>query len=106
MTKIVITRASKGSGGFLHTKIFHTFVLRRNVEDKERVETLIMKTHKEWTILRPVRLTNRKRRGQIRALTNPAEFGPGSITRAELGHYICECIRNSLNVHEAPLLLS
>jgi len=97
---------SKGSGGFLHTKIFHPFVLKRNVEDKERAETLIMKTHKDWTILRPVRLTNRKRRGQIRALTNPAEFGPGSITRAEVGHYICDCIRNSLNVHEAPLLLS
>lgn len=97
---------SKGSGGFLHTKILHPFVLKRNVEDKERAETLIMKTHKDWTILRPVRLTNRKRRGQIRALTNPAEYRPGSITRTEVGHYICECIRNGLNVHEAPLLLS
>jgi len=97
---------SKGSGGFLHSKIFHPFVLKRNFEDKERAEMIIMKTHKDWTILRPARLTDRKRRGQIRAVTNPADYGPGSITRTEVGRYICECIRNGLNVHQTPLLMS
>lgn len=97
---------SKGTGGFIHTKILHPFVLKRNYEDKERAESLIMKTHKDWTILRAGRLSNRKRKGQIRTLTNPSDYRPGTITRAEVGHYICECIRNNLNVHQAPLLVS
>ena len=97
---------SRGSGGFLYEKLFYPLVLARNYEDKNRAEALIMKSHKDWTILRPGVLTNRKRKGQIKVLANPQEYRGGSISRADVGHYICECIRNNLNVHQTPVLVS
>lgn len=97
---------SRGSGGFLYENILYPFVLARNYEDKNRAEALIMKSHKDWTILRPGLLTNRKRKGQVRVLVKPSEYRNGSISRADVGQYICECIRNGINVHEAPVLIS
>lgn len=97
---------SKGSGSFLYTNIIHPFVLKRNFEDKDRAESLIMKSHKEWTILRPGLLTNRKRKGRVNALTKRADYRNGSIARADVGAYICECIKNHLNIHETPVLIS
>ena len=97
---------SRGSGGFFYEKIFYPLLLTRNYEDKNRAEALIMKSHKDWTILRPGRLTNRKRKGQLKVLARREEYRNGSISRADVGNYICECIRNNLNVHEAPVLIS
>ncbi len=97
---------SKGHGGFLYEKIFYPLLLKRNYEDKDRAESLIMKTHKDWTILRPGLLTNRKKRGHIKILTKPGDYRNGSISRADVGAYICECIHNTLNIHETPVLIS
>lgn len=97
---------SRGSGGFLYEKIFYPLVLSRNYEDKNRAEALIMKSHKDWTILRPGLLTNRKRKGQINVLVKPSDYRNGAISRADVGQYICECVKNGLNVHETPVLIS
>ena len=97
---------SRGSGGFLYEKIFYPLMLARNYEDKNRAEALIMKSHKDWTILRPGLLTNRKRKGQIQVLVKPSGYHNGSISRADVGQYICECIKNGLNIHETPVLVS
>ena len=97
---------SKGKGGFLHTNIFYPFMLKNNYEDKDRAEALIMKSHKDWTILRPGILTNRSRKGQIKVLAKPTEYRGGSISREDVGNYICECIKNNLNVHQSPVLIS
>jgi len=95
---------SKGKGGFLYS-LFHRLVLRRNYEDKERAEALIMKSHKDWTILRPGRLTNGRRRGSIKVIVNPAEYRGGSISRADVGTYLCTCIKDGLNLHQTPILV-
>ena len=97
---------SRGSGGFFYEKILYPFVLARNYEDKNRAEALIMKSHKDWTILRPGLLTNRKRKGQIQVLVKPSDYRNGSISRADVGQYICETIKNGLNIHETPILIS
>lgn len=97
---------SHGHGGFLYENIFYPLLLRRNYEDKDRAEQLIMKTHKDWTILRPGLLTNRKKKGRVNVLTKQVGYKNGSISRADVGNYICECIRNNLNVHETPVLVS
>ncbi len=97
---------SKGKGGFLHTKIFYPLMLKRDYEDKDRAESLIMKSHKDWTILRPGPLTNHKKRGHVKVLSKPADYRNGSISRADVGNYICDCIHNNLNIHETPVLIS
>jgi hypothetical protein len=97
---------SRGSGGFFFENIAYPFVLARNFEDKNRAEALIMKSHKDWTILRPGKLTNRKRKGQVLALTKSSDYRNGSISRADVGQYICECVKNGLNIHETPVLIS
>ena len=97
---------SRGSGGFIYEKIVYPIVLARNYEDKNRAEALIMKSHKDWTILRPGLLNNRKRKGHVQVLAKPSEYRNGSISRADVGQYICECIRNGINIHEAPVLIS
>jgi putative NADH-flavin reductase len=97
---------SRGSGGFFFEKIVYPFVLARNFEDKNRAEALIMKSHKDWTILRPGKLTNRKRKGQVLALAKTSDYRNGSISRADVGQYICECVKNNLNIHETPVLIS
>jgi uncharacterized protein YbjT (DUF2867 family) len=95
---------TKGKGGFLYS-LFHSLMLKRNYEDKERAEALIMKSHKDWTILRPGRLTKGKRRGKISVIVNPAEYRGGSISRADVGHYLCACIKDGLNMHQLPVLV-
>jgi len=98
---------SKGSGGFLYNWIIHPFVLRRNYADKDRAEALLFKSHKEWTVVRPGILTNRAKAGKkVTALTNPADYRKGSIGRADVGWYICECIERGLHVNETPLLIT
>lgn len=96
---------SRDKGGWLHKHIVFPFILKRNYEDKDRAENLIMKSHKDWTILRPGFLTNGARRGSIRVLLSPAEYRGGFISRADVGHYICECIRGNLNIHKTPALI-
>jgi putative NADH-flavin reductase len=95
---------SKGHGGFIYNNVFYPFFLKRNYEDKDRAETLIMKTHKDWTILRPGILNNRRRKGKIRAISDPRDYRLGRISRAEVGAYICDCVQGNLHIHQAAVL--
>jgi len=95
---------SKGKGGFLYN-LFHSLVLKRNYEDKERAEALIMKSHKDWTILRPGRLTNGPRKGNVKAIVNPADYRGGSISRADVGAFLIGCLRDGSHLHQAPVLI-
>jgi uncharacterized protein YbjT (DUF2867 family) len=95
---------SRGRGGWFYN-LFHSLMLKRNYEDKDRAEALIMKSHKDWTILRPGRLTNGRRRGGIKVIVNPAEYRGGSISRADVGTYLCASIKDGLNIHQTPVLV-
>jgi putative NADH-flavin reductase len=95
---------SKGHGGFLYDWVFYPLLLGRNYADKNRAEALIKKSATDWTILRPVVLTNRARTGKVIAITNPAQYRNGTISRADVGWYICECLARDMHIRETPLL--
>jgi putative NADH-flavin reductase len=95
---------SKGRGGFIYNNVFYPFFLKRNYEDKDRAEALIMKTHKDWTILRPGILSNRRRKGKVRAVSDPRDYRLGSICRSDVGAYICDCVQDHLHIHESAVI--
>lgn len=97
---------TKGRGGFWHDSVVTPFKRRKEYDDMDRAEALIMKSHKDWTIIRPGNLTNRTRTHRVQALTNAADYRLGSLSRADLGWYICECIGRGYHVHETPVLIA
>jgi hypothetical protein len=97
---------TRGRGGFWHDSVVTPFMRRKEYDDMDRAEALIMKSHKDWTIIRPGNLTNRARTHRVQAITNAADYRLGSVSRADLGWYISECIARGYHVHEAPVLVA
>lgn len=97
---------TRGRGGFWHDSVVTPFIRRKTYDDMDRAEALIMKSHKDWTIIRPGSLTNRARTHRVQALTNAADYRLGAVSRADLGWYICECIGRGYHVRETPVLVA
>ncbi len=52
--------------------------------------------------MRPPRLTNGKQTRRYEVLTGRDEWRNGTASRADVAHFICECIANNAHVHETP----
>ncbi len=82
----------------------HRAILGRAYADKDVQEELIRATDLDWTIVRPVILTNNAGTGRYNVLIDPATWRNGLIPRADVGHYLVRAAAEGANIREAVVL--
>lgn len=63
-------------------------LLGRAYDDKHVQERLIRHSNLDWTVARPVILTNGRRTGRYRELAEPKQWRNGLISRADVGDFL------------------
>ncbi len=76
----------------------HKAILGRPYADKDRQEALIMDSSLDWTIARPVILTNGTRTGSYQVLRDPKAWRNGLISRADTACYLIDAIEQGLDI--------
>ncbi|QFT79412.1 hypothetical protein FIU89_02225 [Roseovarius sp. THAF27] len=76
----------------------HKAILGRPYADKDRQEALIMDSPLDWTIARPVLLTNGTRTGSYQVLRDPKAWRNGLISRADTACYLIDAIEQGLDI--------
>lgn len=92
-------------GGFFYTRVVRPVLLHTIYEDKDREEAIIRDSGLDWTIVRPGYLTRLAPRGHCRALTDPADWEGGFITRGDVADYLVRIIDDRETIHQTPLLI-
>jgi len=71
------------------------------------MEQIVSKSDIDWTIVRPPRLTNAKKSGNVRILRDDnLPSGPYSISRADLAAILLDEAESSMNVRTAKVVTS
>ena len=79
--------------------------LGRAYDDKSLQEKLIRESELDWTIVRPVVLTDGARSGRYRVLIEPEEWRGGFISRADVADFVVRALDNDSMVGETPVVL-
>ncbi|MEM7520267.1 MAG: NAD(P)-binding oxidoreductase [Pseudomonadota bacterium] len=82
----------------------HKAILGRPYADKDRQEALIIQSDLEWTIARPVILSNNAKSGRMRVLRNPDEWRNGLVSRADVAGYLVDAVQESLDIRADVVL--
>lgn len=85
-------------------RLGHGAILGRVYADKSRQEDIIMASDSDWTIARPVILTNRPASGKLRVLEEPSSWRNGLVARADVARYLVDAAEKSLNVKQDVVL--
>ena len=73
-------------------------ILGKPYADKDRQEALIMDSNVDWTIVRPVILTNGARTGRFQILRDPSTWRNGLISRADVAVYLVDAVEQDLDI--------
>ncbi|MEM6940798.1 MAG: NAD(P)-binding oxidoreductase [Pseudomonadota bacterium] len=85
-------------------RLGHGAVLGRVYADKTRQEELIVKSALDWTIARPVILTNRPASGRLRVLEEPKTWRNGIVSRADVAAYLVDAVAQGLHIRKDVVL--
>ncbi len=81
------------------------FFLGRAYADKTVQERLIRQSDRDWTLVRPVVLTNGPRTGRYKVLNKPAEWRNGFISRADVADFTIKALDDPATIGKAPVVL-
>jgi len=79
-------------------KLGFNAVFRKPYADKDRQEEMLMASGLDWTIARPVILTNGARTGTAKVLREPAGWRNGLISRKDVAVYLVDAVEKGLDV--------
>lgn len=79
--------------------------LGRAYDDKDEQERLIRGSRLDWTIARPGVLTTGPGYGHYEVLAEPSQWRNGTISRADVAHFLVRQITERQYVHKAPVLI-
>lgn len=79
-------------------------LLGRAYDDKDAQEATIRDSDLDWTIVRPVVLTNGSRSGNYKVITDPRRWRNGLISRADVADFIVSQIADDAYIGKTPLL--
>jgi uncharacterized protein YbjT (DUF2867 family) len=96
---------SRGKLGLLYDNLIFPLVLKRVYDDKDVQEQMIRASGLDWTIVRPGLLRSGRPTQRARALTNPAEWTTGSVTRADVAAFLVREAFERRFVRQTPLLI-
>ncbi len=85
-------------------RLGHNAVLGRVYADKKRQEAMIMASPLDWTIVRPVILTNRPASGKLKVLEDPSSWRNGLVARADVAAYLVDAAEQNLHVQKDVVL--
>jgi uncharacterized protein YbjT (DUF2867 family) len=97
---------TRGHGGWFYDRVQQPLLLARLYEDKDRAEALIRASDLDWTIVRPGFLTNQPARPALNAITNPAAYRLGRISRASVAGWMLDQIDRREFWRASPLLIN
>ncbi len=95
---------SRNQGGCLYDLGFNLF-LGRVYDDKNVQEHLVRNSGLDWTIARPVILTDRPATGAYRAVLDPGQWRGGFISRADVADFLVRQIDSDDYLHKTPVLI-
>ena len=81
-------------------------VLGRAYDDKDRQERVIRSSRLDWTIVRPVILTDGPRTDRYDVVVDPSQWQNGLISRADVADFLVRQIDSDHYVGKTPLLRS
>jgi uncharacterized protein YbjT (DUF2867 family) len=96
---------SRGKGGFLYSNVVFPLVLSRVYEDKDVQEQFIRDSGLDWTIVRPGLLTSGPLTRSYRVLVDPEQWTVGTISRADVAHFLVRQIEDTSMLGRTPLLI-
>lgn len=76
-------------------RLGHRVFLGKPYADKDRQEEIILQSGLDWTIVRPVILTNTAMTGKYRVLQDPGTWRNGLISRADVAHYLVDALERT-----------
>jgi len=80
-------------------------ILRSEVADKEAMEAQLAESDRLWTIVRVGVLSEEPGRGVYRARDDGTIQGMGTISRADVAHFILSELQANLWVRRRPVLV-
>jgi uncharacterized protein YbjT (DUF2867 family) len=95
---------SRGHGTFCYNHIIQPFMLRGMYADKDREEAAIRASTVDWTIVRPGELNDKAAEHGYWLVQKLDGVSCGSISRADVAHYILSAIESGQDSHNAVLL--
>jgi putative NADH-flavin reductase len=96
---------TRGRGGFFYDSLLQPLLLNTIYADKDRAEAVIAASALDWTIVRPGFLTNAPASPVVQALTAPAAYRPGSISRSSVAAWMLDQIERAQFVGKSPLVI-
>jgi putative NADH-flavin reductase len=96
---------SRGSAGFLHSRILFPLILQRIYDDKSAQEEIIRASGLSWTLVRPGILTSGAPRGRYRVLLEPGSWRGGFISRADVADFLVRQISDDRSIGKAPVVI-
>ncbi|MEO0632772.1 MAG: NAD(P)-binding oxidoreductase [Pseudomonadota bacterium] len=85
-------------------RLGHGAVLGRVYADKTRQEALVEASGTDWTIARPVILTNRPASGRYKVLEDPSQWRNGLISRADVAAYLLDAAEQGWHMRQDVVL--
>ncbi|MEM1362918.1 MAG: NAD(P)H-binding protein [Pseudomonadota bacterium] len=82
----------------------HGLILGKPYADKTRQEALIQGSDLDWTIARPVILTNGQYTGKIGIHSESAKWRNGLISRADVAGYLIDAVETGRDLRQAVVL--
>ncbi len=82
----------------------HWALLGRAYDDKTRQEALVRASDLDWTLVRPVILTNGRKGDGYKTLTDPASWRNGLIARTEVAEFVVRITETPGYIHQAVVL--
>jgi len=79
-------------------------IFRKPYADKGRQEAMIMDSALDWTIARPVILTNGARAKTIKVLRTPETWRNGLISRRDVAGYLVDAVEQGLDIRTDVVL--
>lgn len=95
---------SRDHGGFGHDRVILPMLLAENYADKDRAEALLRASAADWTIVRPGFLKDAPASARYRIVSDMHGVRSGSLSRADVAHYLVAALESGLDSRRTVLL--
>lgn len=85
-------------------RLGHRALLGKPYADKDRQEAMIMESDLDWTIARPVILTNNTKSSGLKVLSDPSTWRNGLVSRRTVAHYLLDAVEHGRDIRRDVVL--
>jgi uncharacterized protein YbjT (DUF2867 family) len=76
----------------------HRAIFSKPYGDKDRQEAMIVDSDLDWTIARPVILTNGSKSRRLKVLRDPSTWRNGLVSRRDVAGYLVDAVEDKLDI--------